>query len=367
MINKTDLLSPSETNPRNSEGSMVKLKDGDILFAYTHFTGGPKDDAASHIALRRSKDGAKSWTGSDEIIVRNEGKINTMSVSLLRLKSGELILGYIVREYHTDMPCYIRKSSDEGKTWSERMMVTSPVSAEEKYFVVNNERIIQLENGRILVPSAFHPKGTERGRVTAFYSDDNGVTWKRSKSILDTPDPEDLWTGLQEPGVIELKGGTVLMWMRTSLGSQLYSYSKDSGVTWSEPVPSFLLAPCSPASIKRIPKTGDLLVVYNELSTRYMHIRKDPKNNHLTWIGERTPLVAALSKDEGKTWQKRLVLEDDPEGWFCYTSILFEGEKVILSYSAEKQRNQPLSVWGNMRVTVFDLKDIYEKVVEKKS
>ncbi|MEI7904128.1 MAG: sialidase family protein [Candidatus Firestonebacteria bacterium] len=365
MIIRNDLLPPSGANPRNSEGSMVKLANGDILFAYTHFTGGPKDDAASHIAARRSNDGGKSWTGKDEVLVNNEAKINTMSVSFLRLKSGDILLGYITRETHQEMPFYIRRSSDEGMTWSDRLMVTSPVSQEEKYFIVNNERMIQISAGRIIVPAAFHPKGTGRGRVTVFYSDDNGNTWKRSKSILDTPDPEDLWAGLQEPGVVELKDGKLLMWMRTELGSQLYSYSKDKGETWSEPVPSFLLAPCSPASIKRIPSTGDLLVIFNELSTRYMHIRKNLKNNHLTWIGERTPLIAAISKDEGKTWQNRLLLEDDPEGWFCYTSILFSGEKVILSYAAEKQRNKPESVWGNMRITILDLKEIYDKVVQK--
>ena len=344
---------------------MVRLKSGEILFAYTHFTGGKTDAAASHIALRRSKDGGKSWSTADEILVENEAKINTMSVSLLRLKSGDILLGYLTRETHQDMPFYVRRSRDEGMTWSDRLMATSPVSQDEKYFIVNNERMIQISAGRIIVPAAFHPKGTERGRIIVFYSDDNGYEWKRSRSILDTPDPEDLWTGLQEPGVVELKDGKLLMWMRTELGSQLYSYSNDKGETWSKPVPSFLLAPCSPASIKRIPSTGDLLAVYNELSTRYMHIRKNTKNNHLTWIGERTPLIAAISKDEGMTWQNRLVLEDDPEGWFCYTSVLFEGDSVILSYAAEKQRNKPESVWGNMRITILDLKEIYDKVVTK--
>jgi sialidase-1 len=364
MLKKTDLLPPSPANPRNSEGSMVKLRNGQILFAYTHFTGGTKDDAASHIALRRSSDGGSSWTEKDELLVRNEGQVNTMSVSFLRLGSGDILLGYITRESHSEMPCYVRRSSDEGKTWSERIMAAAPVSDNEKYFVVNNERLVQLSSGRILVPAAIHPKGTEPGRVTVFYSDDNGDTWKRSRSILDTPDPEDLWDGLQEPGVIELKDGKVLMWMRTVLGSQLYSYSADKGETWTEPVPSFLLSPCSPASIKRIPSTGDLLVIYNEFSLKYLHIRKDPANNP-TWIGDRTPLVAALSKNEGKTWQNRLMIEDDPEGRFCYTSVLFEENNVILSYTAEKQKNEARTGWGLMRVTVFDLKSVYDKEVKK--
>ena len=43
-------LEPSEDNPRNSEGSFVTLKDGRILFVYTHFTGGRGDHAQAHLA-----------------------------------------------------------------------------------------------------------------------------------------------------------------------------------------------------------------------------------------------------------------------------------------------------------------------------
>lgn len=32
-------LNPGENNPRNSEGDFVRLKDGRIMFIYTHFTG----------------------------------------------------------------------------------------------------------------------------------------------------------------------------------------------------------------------------------------------------------------------------------------------------------------------------------------
>lgn len=361
MIIKNDLLPPSAANPRNSEGTTIKLKSGEILLAYCHFTGGPRDDATSHIALRKSIDGGKTWTEKDEVLIPNEGKVNTMCPSFLRLYSGEIMLAYLVRDRADETNIYVRKSSDEGKTWSPKTAVTSPLSPDEKYFIINNERLMQSSNKRILAPVAIHPKGKERGKVCVFFSDDGGDSWKRSKSILESPDAEETVAGLQEPGVIELKGGKLLMWMRTMLGCQLYSYSTDFGDTWSAPEPSFLMTPCSPASIARIPSTGDLLAVYNEFSAQYMNIRKDPKNNHLHWIGERTPLIAAISKNEGKTWQNRLVLEDDPEGWFCYTSILFEGENVLLSYAAEKQRNQPKSVWGNMRVTLFGLQELYSK------
>jgi hypothetical protein len=67
----------------------------------------------------------------------------------------------------------------------------------------------------------------------------------------------------QEPGVIELKDGTVMMFIRVSRGFQQLSYSKDKGQTWSPMVASNIHSPLSPASIARIPSTGDSLLVWN--------------------------------------------------------------------------------------------------------
>ena len=43
-------LPPRPGNPRNSEGAFLRLKDGRILFVYTHFTGGGGDHSAAHLA-----------------------------------------------------------------------------------------------------------------------------------------------------------------------------------------------------------------------------------------------------------------------------------------------------------------------------
>ncbi len=56
-------LSPSENNPRNSEGDFVTLKDGRILFVYSRYTGDSSSDhAPAFLAGRYSADGGKTWT-----------------------------------------------------------------------------------------------------------------------------------------------------------------------------------------------------------------------------------------------------------------------------------------------------------------
>ena len=59
--------------------------------------------------------------------------------------------------------------------------------------------------------------------------------------------------GLQEPGVVELNDGSIMMFMRTSVGHQCRSISRDCGKTWGpvEPVLE-MISPVSPVSVKRI-------------------------------------------------------------------------------------------------------------------
>lgn len=320
------LLPPGPGNPRNTEGSFVRLEDGRLLFIYSRFSSeGPADSGAATLAARYSSDGGLTWTAADEKVVDNEGGMNVMSVSLLRLRGGELALFYARKNSMLDCRPYLRISRDEGKTWSApRLTIPEP-----GYYVLNNDRAVKTRRGRLILPVAYHRNETAeptrfngRGVAMCYLSDNQGKTWRRSKTVLENPTPNP--AGLQEPGVVELKDGRLLMFLRTAMGSQYYSYSRDGGDTWSAVEPSTLASPLSPASIERIPKTGDLLAVWNDHSRVNGEIR-----NKL-----RTPLTVAISRDEGKTWEKAKNIADDPAGWYCYTAIEFVGDRVVLGYNA---------------------------------
>lgn len=306
-------LNTGPNNTRNSEGDFITLKDGRILYIYSKYTGGSGDDHSSAIlAARSSSDRGKTWTREDVKIVDKEGKLNVMSVSLLRLKNGKIAFFYLKKNSTTDCIPMIRISSDEAKTWSE----PSPcITDKAGYFVLNNNRVIQLKNGRILMAVNLYdtPTGSHlnKGTIYSYYSDDNGQSWK---SGVQVPNPDKVVT--QEPGLIELKNGNVFMFIRTMSGVQYFSYSKDKGVSWSAVEPGNLKSPCSPASIARIPSTGDLLVVWNDNGI-------DQK---------RTPLNMAVSNDEGKTWIHNKILENDPSGMYCYSAIHFTRKNILLAY-----------------------------------
>lgn len=345
-LQKIRLLPPGPDNPRNSEGSFVALHDGRLLLVYSRFYGGARDDSPSCLAGRYSRDGGCTW-GEDVTIVPNEGELNTMSVSLLRLRNGKIALGYIVRNRtgtQQELRYMLRYSDDEAKSWSEPTCCTAPQS----YYVVNNDRLVQLASGRLVVPAADHGTfdGARLGDGVAlcFLSDDGGCTWHAGQRLRQRP--QDPALSIQEPAVIELRDGRLLMLCRTAGGCQYRSWSADAGESWSPLEPSDLISPLSPASVKRLPTTGDLLVIYND------HRGIAPE-----LAGKRTPLTAAISRDEGATWEGHRTIEDDPGGWYCYTAIHFHEDTVVLAYCAGQQATGGLNL---TQVTRFPVAWLYE-------
>jgi sialidase-1 len=337
-------LPPQEGNPRNSEGDFVRLKDGRIMFIYTHFVGGAGDHAKANLSSRYSNDDGKTWTKEDRVIVKNEGGFNVMSVSLLRLHSGEIALFYLRKNSHLDCRPVLRTSTDEGKTWSEP---TECVADEVMYCVVNNDRIIQLKNGRILIPMALHnrkskPKRDMRGTIFCYYSDDNGKSWKRSQSQFKLFNDKGKRITAQEPGIVQLLDGRVMMFIRTDAGCQMICYSSDNGDTWSKPEISQIKSPVSPASIERIPKTNDLVLVWNNHESIPSELK-----------GKRTPFTIAISKDDGKTWAKTKNIADNPTGWYCYTAVEFVGDHILLGHCAgDRSKNNGLAETHITRISL---------------
>lgn len=346
------LLAPGKGNPRNSEGDFVRLKSGRLLFVYTHFTRVPGDHSPAVLASRYSDDAGRTWSDKSEVVVDQIGKMNVMSVSLLRLADGRIALFYLVKNSKEDCRPHVQFSSDEAKTWTEPKLCIQ----EPGYYILNNGRAIQLSKtkpGRIILPVARHnwredKPGVHRGVAMCYVSDDNGVTFRKSETELEAAPPRSR-SGLQEPLVVELKDGSLLMLCRTDLGSQYRSTSADGGITWTPAEPSDIKSPLSPASIARIPTTGDLLMAWNDHSGEI-----DPKIR-----GKRTPFTVAISKDEGKTWTNRKTLYADPEGWYCYTAITFADGRVLLGHCAGQKKPGSIGL-ATTAITAFGVEWLYK-------
>lgn len=302
-------------NPRNSEGDIIELRDGRLLLVWSeYYTEEGWDGSPARISAMLSADGGRTWSGR-HIIEEQPGK-NVMSASLLRADDGDLLLVYY-EHVGGQNRMSLRRSPDDGRTWGRPAPVTPEDGFDSPRHIANNARLVRLSSGRILLPVRAYLEG--RRHSYCCWSDDDGHTWEHGELVpaLDIP-PQQRDAFLQnfnEPGVVELRDGRLLMYGRTILGHVYRCFSEDLGRTWSRPEPApGLVSCCSPTTIRPIPATGDLLCVWNY-------------NAHA-----RTPLTAAVSSDDAQTWTSIRQVEPDTRCGYCYTSITFVGERVLLTY-----------------------------------
>lgn len=304
-------IKPGKYGPRGMPGDIIELKDGALLLSYTH----------SGIKARKSTDRGRTW-GEEFVLVPDPQPPSQQGryahPSFLRLANGEILLSYIyiagALPYYGHN--YYRRSADEGETWSEQFILT-PYPG---YNLVHNDKLTLLSTGRIIVPMEHKKRWPSEkdhsGYVCrVFYSDDHGYSWQASENDVDIEPHE-----AQEPHVVELKDGRLLMIFRTYSEYVGRAYSDDQGVTWSEGelLEDLPLPRSGAVTVKRIPSTGDLLL-----------IRITGRSN-----GKRTPFTSMISKDEGETWTNPRNIAEDPEGDYGYQSVTFVDGVAVVSYHA---------------------------------
>lgn len=298
-------------NHRNSEASILELEPHRLLLAWTEFyTPNGGDWRPARISAMTSRDCGRTWSHK-RVLQPNIGKMNVMEANLLRLHNSRIFFVFARKNSPADCAPMFRVSLDNGRTFSPPQAI--PVNPRPSYYTINNDRVIQLRSGRILVPLAYTRdyRLSHRFRTRVYYSDNGGNSWKASKSVLDVQQSP---VGAEEPGVVQLRNGKVMLWVRTSAGHPYQSYSDDDGVTWSPLKPMAVPAPPSPQAIKRIPAKGDLLMIWNNSPTM------------------RFPLAAAISKDNGHTWQNIRNLDADADHTYAYPSITFVNNWAFFTY-----------------------------------
>ena len=318
----TMLCEATPQKPRMSEGDLIQLKDGSLYAIWSdYYAGTGWDGSPARLASKISKDGGKMWS-EPKVVVMDEHSNNVMSASLLYAKNGELLLAYYDQFPRMSAKgMVLRRSNDDAKTWSEPVQITPETGNRH---AANNACLRMFSNGRIALScreyiDGIRPDSRDFASLNwpyCLYSDDDGYTWQAGKHV---PDPglteaQKRGQNVNEPSIAELSSGRLLMTMRSIAGGQFFSYSDDWGETWTKPELSPLVGTCSPAAIKRIPSTDDLLAIFTY------------------GFSGRTPLTSVVSSDGGKTWRNLKLVEQSEYHGYCYTSITFVDDRVFLTY-----------------------------------
>ncbi|HHW31316.1 MAG TPA: DUF2341 domain-containing protein [Clostridiaceae bacterium] len=308
---------------RGGEGSFITLKDGTLLMAFNDFIEGSGDFSEACFGARKSTDGGYTWSEQYTLLPKDEGAVNIMMPTLIRMENGDLGLIYLVKETNDICNVYIRRSEDEGETWGERKKITTEPQG---YTIVSSgNRVLRLSTGRIIIPVSWAPKvsdvyGGDNTCAMIWYSDDDGYTWKRSPGWVSLPN------AALEPTVTELKNGHLLMTLRTRVEGKIYkSISTDQGLSWSQPVDTGLKTPSSTNVVQTIPSTGDVIIIWNNIYS----------NDN----GPRNPLTVALSRDNGTTWNLvRNVREVRTSGDQAFPVLAFYGRNVYMQFATNSYK-----------------------------
>ena len=265
-------------------GTVIEKLDGRLI--YQHMNK----------AAFASIDNGKTW-------IRTQNFVDSSSyLQVLRLTNGDLMQITIKaidgKKYHIS-----RTSSNDGKSWTYGGII-APIEHPDIAGLGSgnmNDKITQsAKTGRIFYTINYYAKNIDGKRYDFceyFFSDDNGMTWTRSKYASHTlPGNEDnMYFG--ENKILECADGTLRMYCSwNNLGNIMYSESKNGGVTWSKikALDGFI---CSRSSMQFVRDP------YGPTDTTYWMLwLKDELHPGNELSENRSQLCLAYSTD-GKNWE----------------------------------------------------------------
>lgn len=224
------------------------------------------------------------------------------------------------------------KSTDDGKTWSEPINITSQVKDPSWYLLLQGPGMgITMQNGTLVFPIQYIDS-TRIPNAGIMYSKDGGNVWKIHNHAR---------TNTTEAQVAEVEPGVLMLNMRDNRGgSRAISITRDLGKTWTEHSSnrSVLQEPVCMASLIKVEAKDnalkkDILLFSNPNTTDGRH--------HIT-------IKASL--DGGLSFPSEYqVLLDEESGWGYSCLTMIDKETVGILYESSV---------AHMTFQAVNLKDI---------
>jgi predicted neuraminidase len=302
------IFEPEKFFPQCHASTLTVLKDNDILAAWFGGTHEKHRDTA----IWTSKRHAGKW--NDPVKTADEEGVPCWNPVLFRDEDGIIYLFYKVGE---TIPGWCTKfiiSNDEGSSWSRPKEL---VKGDRGGRGPVKNKVICLEDGTWLAPASIETATTWDAFVDI--SKDKGRTWIKSPVPIDRG--KITGKGIIQPSLWASGNGNVHMLLRSTGGYIYRSDSDDNGKTWSHAYPVDLPNNNSGIDAARL-ENGDVVLVYNPVSGDW---------------ADRTPIVCSLSKDNGNTWGKELVLDHESGSEFSYPAVVTKNNEVYITYTWKRR------------------------------
>jgi predicted neuraminidase len=293
----------SASFPSCHASTIEETTDGALVSAW--FGGTDEGNPDVGIWVSRLEQG--SWTAPVEAATASG--VPTWNPVLFQPAEGELLLFYKAGKSPQSWSGLVKRSRDNGKTWSEAELLPAGILGPIK------NKPIQLDDGRIICGSS-----VESYRAWACWVEitaDAGRTWSKHGPIDVKGEPY----GIIQPTLFETGPGKLAMLCRSTrrIGKVCRATSDDNGVTWTRAETIDLIHPGSGIDAVRI-KDGRVVLIYNH-----------------TGRG-RTPINVGVSTDAGKTFANVIALETEP-GEYSYPAVIQADDgKLHVTYTWKRKR-----------------------------
>lgn len=269
--------------------AIITAPNGDLIATIDERVPGCGDLKFSkdiNIVQRRSTDNGKTWSDIETVVNLPLGQSASDPSMIVDETTGEIILFYNFMDLDKAKDVYflyVTKSADNGKTWGTPEYITSQITTpawDKDFKFITSGRGIQTRDGKLLHCMVNLNKG-----MHLFGSDDHGKTWKLYDTVIKPAD---------ESKVIELNDGTWMVNARINNkeGVRYVHTSKDEGKTWqTKPEPALTDPGCN-ASIIRYTSVKDGFD-----KDRLLFSNANSANNRMN-------MTVKISYDEGKTWSE---------------------------------------------------------------
>lgn len=321
--------------------AIVTAPNGDVIAAIDERVpncGDLKWSNDINIIIRRSADNGKTWSEIETVVDFPYGESASDPSMIVDHVTNEIFLFYNFMNLETERDIYylhVVKSSDNGKTWSKPEDITSQIAKPEwhkDFKFITSGRGIQTRSGKLL-----HTMVNLNSGLHLFGSDDHGKTWY----FIDTPiQPAD------ESKVIELADGSLMINARVNKAGMRYVHrSTDEGKTWTTTPAPELIDPGCNASIIRYTDVAD---GYDKNRLLFSNAKS---------ANGRVNMTVRISYDEGATWSEGKTIY---EGSSAYSDMtILENGDIGLFFEQDEYTKNPFVSFSLDWLT--DGKDTYKK------